>query len=57
MPEQSPEEVLMIKFCDSRSEEDGECAMGGLHISPILPGREGLEVRRSVEARVYVFWD
>lgn len=57
MPGQKPEEVLIIKFCDSKAEEDESCAMGGLHISPILPGTENEEVRRSIEARVYVFWD
>lgn len=57
MPGQTPEEVLIIKFCDSKAEEDEKVAGQCVHISPILEGREGEEVRRSVEARVYVFWD
>lgn len=57
VPEQKPEEVLVIKFCDSKAEEDQEVAGQCVHISPILEGREEEEVRRSVEARVYVFWD
>jgi len=57
VPEQKPEEVLVIKFCDSKSEEDERVAGQCLHISPILEGAEGEEVRRSVECRVYVFWD
>ncbi|KAK6851855.1 hypothetical protein PG995_011980 [Apiospora arundinis] len=57
MPEQTPEEVLMIKFADSKSAEDPNVAKGCLHGSPELPGTEEEETRCSVETRVYLFWD
>ena len=57
MPEQKPEEVLIIKFSDSASAEDEGVAAGCIHCSPMLPGTEDEEPRCSVECRVYVFWD
>lgn len=57
IPEQQPHEVLIIKFCDSAAEYDEDVAAACVHISPIVPGTEEEEVRRSIEARVYVFWE
>ena len=57
MSQQKPDEVLIIKFSDSASAEDGNIAAGCIHCSPILPGTEDEEPRCSVECRVYVFWD
>ncbi|KAF2769756.1 hypothetical protein EJ03DRAFT_351027 [Teratosphaeria nubilosa] len=56
MSEQKPDEVLIIKFGDSKSEEDETVAGGCVHSSPIIPGTENEEVRQSVEVRVYAFW-
>lgn len=57
MPEQKPHEVLVIKFADSAAEGDQGVAKCGVHVSPILPGTEGEEVRESCEVRVYLFWE
>lgn len=57
MPEQKPDEVLLIKFADSAAAEDENIAAGCIHCSPEIAGTEDEEVRYSVEARVYAFWD
>lgn len=56
IPEQTPEEVLMIKFADSAAADDTTISGGALHTSAIVEGTEDEEVRESVEARIYVFW-
>ena len=56
MPEQTEEDVLIIKFADSAAVDGGAIAGGCLHTSPIIEGTEHEEVRESVEARIYVFW-
>ncbi|KXS94001.1 hypothetical protein AC578_3105 [Pseudocercospora eumusae] len=60
IPHQTPEDVLFIKFSDSAagtiSGYGTPIAPGCLHTSAIVPGTEDLEVRESVEARVYAFW-
>lgn len=56
VPEQTPEEVLIIKFADSAVAEDDTISGGALHTSPIVEGTEDEEVRESIEARIYVFW-
>lgn len=57
MPDQTPEEVTIIKFADSASESNPAVAAGCLHGSPEVPGTENEEPRCSVETRVYLFWD
>ncbi|EME38479.1 hypothetical protein DOTSEDRAFT_39471 [Dothistroma septosporum NZE10] len=57
IPEQTPEDVAIIKFSDSVSVEDPSVAAGCIHCSPIIEGTEGQETRQSVECRVYAFWD
>jgi hypothetical protein len=57
MPEQKPDEVLMIKFADSESAVDSNVAGGCVHSSPVIPGTENEEPRQSVEVRVYAFWE
>ncbi|KAI5366595.1 Putative hydroxylase/desaturase AsaB [Septoria linicola] len=57
VPEQKPNEVLIIKFADSAAETDPSIAACGLHASPVLPGTEEEEVRQSSEVRVYMFWE
>lgn len=49
--------MLVIKFADSAAEGDPGVAKCGVHVSPILPGTEGEEVRESCEVRVYLFWE
>jgi GA4 desaturase len=56
-PNQEPNEITIIKFADTASEEDGNIAGGCLHCSPILPGTDDEEPRSSVETRVYLFWE
>ncbi|KJX95795.1 hypothetical protein TI39_contig1049g00001 [Zymoseptoria brevis] len=56
LPEQTPDDVLIFKFCDSAAAEDESISDGVLHTSPIVEGSEDEEVRESVEARIYVFW-
>ncbi|KXT11118.1 hypothetical protein AC579_641 [Pseudocercospora musae] len=60
IPNQTPEDVLFIKFSDSAagsiSTDGTPIALGCMHTSAIVPGTEDLEVRESVEARVYAFW-
>lgn len=57
MPEQKPDEICIIKFCDSASAEDESIAAGCIHCSPVLPGVKNEVKRESVETRVYCFWD
>lgn len=56
IPEQGPDDVLIIKFTDSAAAENENISGGSLHTSPIVEGTENEEVRESVEARIYVFW-
>ncbi|KAK8075386.1 hypothetical protein PG997_010049 [Apiospora hydei] len=56
MPNQTPEEVTIIKFADSASVNPAVAA-GCLHGSPEVPGTEEEETRCSVETRVYLFWE
>ncbi|KAK8071842.1 GA4 desaturase [Apiospora saccharicola] len=56
IPKQIPEEVTIIKFAASAS-EDPAVAAGCLHGSPEVPGTEEEETRCSVETRVYLFWE
>lgn len=57
VPEQTPEEVLVVKFADSASQEDPQIASCCVHASPIVPGTEHEETRESCETRMYLFWD
>ena len=57
LPEQQPDEVLIIKFCDTACSENPSIALGCVHCSPIIPGTENEEKRESIETRVYAFWD
>ena len=56
MPEQQPDEVLIIKFADTAAEDDPSISGGCPHCSPIVPGTEDGEPRWSIEARVLAFW-
>lgn len=56
VPEQTPEEVLIIKFCDSATLEDDNIAAGCIHCAPVISGAEDEEPRCSIETRVYLFW-
>ncbi len=55
VPEQKPDEVLMIKFADSKADQ-GLVSGSTAHGSPNLPGSEKEEPRESVEARLLAFW-
>lgn len=55
-PNQSPDDVLFVKFADTASERDKSIAAHCAHCSPILQGVEDEEPRMSVEARVMAFW-
>ncbi|KXT18715.1 hypothetical protein AC579_2700 [Pseudocercospora musae] len=57
VPEQKPDEVLIIKFADSAAEHNKDIAEFCLHVSPKMPGTEDEECRQSVECRVYAFWE
>ena len=56
VPNQTDEDVLIIKFADTASEGDEGVAGGCAHSSPIVPGTEGEEARCSIECRVLAFW-
>lgn len=59
LPEQNPDEVLVIKLADShagRVGQDGRMVAGSTaHGSPDMGGAEG-EPRESIEVRVIAFW-
>lgn len=55
-PNQSPDDVLILKFADTASEYDEKIAAGCAHCSPVVHGTDGEEPRMSVEARVMAFW-
>ena len=56
MPEQNPDEVLILKFADTAADTDSNIAMCCAHGSPAIPGTEDEEPRRSIECRVLAFW-
>lgn len=56
VPEQKPDEVLIVKAGDSLAERDPNVSAGAPHVSPIIPGTENEEARCSVETRVMVLW-
>ncbi|KAK4508374.1 hypothetical protein PRZ48_002112 [Zasmidium cellare] len=56
LPEQQPDELVVVKFADTGSDTDSSIAPYGLHLSPKLVGQEEEEVRQSVEARVFAFF-
>ncbi|CAK7226990.1 hypothetical protein SBRCBS47491_006417 [Sporothrix bragantina] len=55
-PNQTPDDVLILKFADTAAEADPSIAGGCAHCSPALAGVDDEEPRMSVEARVMVFW-
>ena len=58
VPEQKPDEVLILKFADTAVEQDGGIAAGCAHGSPVLVGAEEQdEPRVSIECRVLAFWE
>lgn len=57
MPEQTPEDVLIVKFADTAAETDSSIARYGAHASPHVKGTEDEEARISVECRVIAFWE
>ena len=58
VPNQTPDEVLVIKFADTEAEKDPENVAGfAAHASPAIEETSSdAEVRESVEARVIAFW-
>lgn len=58
VPDQTPGEVLVIKFADTGAEVDPEhIAAYGAHVSPIVEGTpDDAEPRESIEARIIAFW-
>jgi len=54
--DQSPDDVLILKFADTAAETDPTIAGGCVHCSPALDNVDDEEPRLSVEARVIVFW-
>ena len=56
LPEQTTDEVLIIKLADSGSDYDENIAPLCLHVSPRIAGTEDLPYRESVDVRVLVFW-
>lgn len=58
LPEQKPEEVLVIKLADSEAfGKEGKVIGGTRHGSPVIDGTDGEETRESVEVRVVAFWE
>ena len=58
VPEQKPDEVLILKFENTTAERDGRIAGGCPHGNPLLIGAEDeVEPRLSVECRVLAFWE
>lgn len=56
-PTQAPDDVLILKFADTATENDAKLAAGCIHCSPIIHGiPSNTEPRMSVEARVMAFW-
>lgn len=55
-PNQTPDDVLILKFADTAAATDPAIAGGCAHCSPALAGVDEEEPRMSVEARVMVFW-
>ncbi|KAF2645234.1 hypothetical protein P280DRAFT_531225 [Massarina eburnea CBS 473.64] len=56
MANQTPEDVLILKFADTASEKEARIAAHCAHCSPMLNGVDNEEPRMSVEARVLAFW-
>jgi len=58
VPNQTPDEVLIIKFADTGAEKDPENVAGfAAHASPAVEGiSDDTEVRESVEVRIIAFW-
>lgn len=57
MPEQTPEDVLVLKFADSAAETDPSIARYCAHASPHVMGTQNEEARMSIESRVITFWE
>lgn len=57
LPQQRADEIAIIKFADTASDEDETVAGGCLHCSPVIPGTDNEELRSSIETRVYLFWE
>lgn len=57
MPEQTPDDVLIIKIGDTQSEVENGIAGDIPHVSPVVNGVEDVqEARTSIEVRVLAFW-
>ena len=55
LPEQKPDEVLVIRLADSEAQK-GKVAANSAHGSPVIPGTEHEEARESIEVRILAFW-
>lgn len=56
MPEQQPDEVLIVKFADTAAESDPSIARCCPHGAAVIPGTEAEVARCSIECRVLAFW-
>ena len=61
IPNQQPDEVLVLKFADTAAgtlgEKDSAIAPHCVHGSPVIPGMENEEARESIECRIIAFFD
>jgi GA4 desaturase len=53
---QDTDDVLILKFADTATEQDANIAVTCVHCSPVVHGTQHEEPRMSVEARVMAFW-
>lgn len=56
MPEQTSDEVVIVKFADTAANEDPGTAACCPHAAAVIPGTEQEETRCSIEYRVIAFW-
>lgn len=56
LPEQTPDDVLIIKIADTQTDVEAGVAGGCAHVSPVVHGTEDEEARASIEVRVMAFW-
>ncbi|KAI5357770.1 putative hydroxylase/desaturase AsaB [Septoria linicola] len=57
VPDQQPDEVLIIKFADTGATDGSGIAKHCIHGSCVLPGTEDEPARESIECRVMAFFD
>lgn len=57
MPEQTADDVLIVKLADTAAESDPSIARYGPHSSADVKATENEEKRMSVECRIIAFWE